>query len=148
MQFINNMYQNAQDYYKEIPANTGKQMIYNAGFGFIVETVFTGSPARGAASAAVTALATAIYALVTPTFKYLSSTTYLDWGGEMCRTMTAIIATGCITAATTGNRVILDKIGTLAIIWGFLTLLDSDRGNLNMTNFIALFPSVSIPLDV
>jgi hypothetical protein len=140
MQFVTNLYQSAQDYWKEIPANAGKQMIYNAGFGFIVETIFTGNPAKGVASAAVTALATAIYALVTPAFKNLLNTTQLEWGGEMCRTFTAIIGAGCVASAF-GNNAILDKIGLLALIWGIITFANPTRGNLNQTHFLVLFPS-------
>jgi hypothetical protein len=147
MQFVNNLYQGAQDYWKEVPANTGRQMIYNAGFGFIVETIFTGSPAKGVASAAVTALATAIYALVTPAFKELFNSTHLNWGGEMCRTFTAIIGAGCVSAAF-GNRAILDKIGFLAIIWGIITYANPLRGDLNSTQFLVLFPSVNVPHQV
>lgn len=140
MQFVHNMYQGAQNYLNEVPANTGKQMIFNAGWGFIVETICTGSPGKGATAAAVTALATAIYALATPFFKYLFNSAHLDWGGEMCRTFTAIIGAGCITAAF-GNRVILDKIGFLALLWGLITCINPARGDLNRTSFLVLFPS-------
>lgn len=140
MQNLNYIYQNAQDYYQEIPANTGKEALYGFGAGFIIETIFfTGNLSKGAIAGALSALATTIYGLVTPLFKELVGNRPLTWGEEMCRTFTAIIGTGCVAAAC-GNSSILNNLGSLAILFGVIIYIDPARCNLNSTNRIIIFP--------
>ena len=61
--------QHVKDYWNDIPQNTPVQMVYAAGAGFIVETIFAGNMKHGAAAAAVSALATAIHGLDLSFFK-------------------------------------------------------------------------------
>jgi hypothetical protein len=141
MQFINNMYQGAQNYYQQIPADAAANMVYGFGVGFIIETIFTSSPSKGVTAGALSGVATAIYALVTPLFRQLTNgRMHLSWGEEMCRTFTAIIGAGCVAAAF-GNKSILQNSFMLSIIFGLVIYLVPERGNLNHTHRIVVFPS-------
>ena len=140
MQFVNSAYQSAQDYCKEIPSNTVTQMAYAIGAGFVIETIFTGSPQKGVIAAALSALATAIHGLVSPLFRKVIGHQQLSWGEEMCRTFFAIIGAGCIASAY-GNNSILRDLFVLAVIHGFVSYIDPARRDLNRTDWIVVSPS-------
>lgn len=154
MQAINNLYNSfynhcspvVQDYLDEVPRNTGEQMIYAAGAACIVEIIVEGRPSQGLIVGALSALTTAIYGLVTPLFKDLvgQNRTQLTWGEEMCRTFTAIIGAGCITAVC-GNSTILKNLVGRACLYGVVNYMNPTRGNLNSTSMICIFPDFSQP---
>src|SRR5581483_2692675 len=107
----------------------------------VIETILTGSPSKGAIAGGLSALATAIYGLVTPLFKQLvGAPRPLTWGEEMCRTFVSLISVGCIASAL-GNRHVFNHLPMLAMIWGMITYLNPSRCNLHSTNIVVLYPN-------
>jgi hypothetical protein len=144
MQFLDNISREAQSYWKEVPKNTGNQMVMALGAAFVIETIFTGSPQKGVVAAALSALATAIHGLISPLFKRVIGQQQLTWGQEMCRTFMAIITAGCIASAY-GNNSILNGLFILSVIHGFASYKDASRRNLNQADWIVVFPSYTQP---
>ena len=149
MQYLNHMYGIAKSHYQQMPANTSEAMLIAGGVGFIIETITSSNPTRGLVAGLLSALTTAIHSFVTPFFRKFTQNQNqnqnqsLSWGGEMCRTFTAIIGTGCIAAAF-GNDSILKKLYPLAVIYGVVTALNPSRGDLNSADWIPLFPNYAI----
>jgi len=131
------MYQSAQNYYQDIPANTSQQMFYAAGGAFVLHTVLTGNLYRGAVGAALSALATAIHGLVTPLFISVTGKTQLKWHEEMCRTFFAIIGVAAIAKAC-GDNAILSNLPFFALLYGFCNYADQSRRDLRSTSWILI----------
>ena len=139
MQVFSNVYQGAQDYYNEIPSNTLHQMAIATAWGFVLETIVSGKPSQGLVSGGLSALATAIYAAITPIFKRLGCAPQLNFGEEMCRRMISIIAAGGLARAF-GNDSILQKLVALTIIEGVFILLVPEQCALDATHDITIYP--------
>lgn len=148
MQQISNIYQGAQDYWKEIPTNTGKQMMIAFGVAMIFETILSnGNLTQGALAGSVSALATAIHGCVSPLFKQILGNRPLSWGEEMCRTFTAIIGAGAVAAAF-GNSSILQRLTGLAIGWGIINFAFPQRRDINAADWMILIPNFPRPVLV
>lgn len=143
MSVFNDIAQGVKNYYHHIPSNTGKQMIIAAGAGFIMETIITGNVTQGLIVAGLSALATAIYGLVTPIFKWLNGGSKLSWPEEMCRTFTAIIGAACVARAF-GNHSIFQKLPSIALVYGIAIALVPSMRCLHSTNWMVIFPKFTI----
>lgn len=143
MQVFNNVYQGAQDYYNEIPSNTFQQMAIATAWGFVLETIVSGKPSQGLVSGGMSALATAIYALITPVFKRLGAPPQLSFATEMCRRMFSVISAGCVMKAF-GNDSVLQRLVALTIIEGLLVALSPSQSDLNATHDITIYPNFSV----
>lgn len=142
MQAFHNVYQGVRDYYLEIPSNFLKQTVINTTTSFVIETIFSGKPSQGLVTAGLTAIATAVYALITPIFKWVGCPPQLDWPEELCRRMISIISAGCVGQAF-GNDSILQRLISTALIQ-FLIGSDPRCSTLNSVNFISIFPDFKI----
>lgn len=139
MQLLNNLYQYTNDYYQDIPVNTGKQIIRAAGVGFIIMTVISGDPLKGLTVAALSGVTTLVYGLVTPLFKsFLNHPPALDKNQELCRLLTAIISVGCAASALGMNNKILQALPFYAFAWSLMT---SDETKIDSTRWMLLFPN-------
>lgn len=139
MQFLNNMYQGAQDYWKQIPQNTSRQMAYSFATAFVLRSVMRNDPRSGIIAGVLSATACAIYGLVTPLFQKVCQHNPLSWSEEMCRTFTAIIPSGYIAAAL-GDRSIIDSLFVLSIIYGLITYIQPERCNIKSAHWITIYP--------
>ncbi len=129
MQLVSNLYQGAQNYWKEVPQSTSEQMGKAFGITFIFRTFIKNDVKLGLMGGILSLTATAIYGLVTPLFKRYTGATQLSWEGEMCRTMTALISTGCIAQAL-GDRSIFQNLARTGIIYAVYNF-DASRQSLN-----------------
>jgi hypothetical protein len=135
MKLVNDICHDIQNYWNQVPSNTGSRALFAMGVGFIVQTLLTGNPSRGMTCAALSGLATVIHGLVSPLFKTLAGHSHLTWGEEMCRTFIAIIGAGCV-AQQFGNSSIIKNLGVLTLFWGFITYIEPSRRNVNSCNWL------------
>lgn len=138
---MNTISQVATDYWNDIPQRSLIQMFYAAGGGFFLETIFTSDIKKGAIVAALSGLATAIHALVTPLFKRLTGgRLQLTMAEEICRTFSGIIGAGLVEKAF-GNDSIFKRLWIEAIIECLIITLNPARANLLNTNIITIYPA-------
>lgn len=130
MQFVNSAYSFTQNYWNDIPKNTANQVIYNAVGAFALHTVLKNSVKMGAVAGALTATAVLIHAAVSPAFRKIIGSSQLSVEQEFCRSMLAVIGTGCVAQACFGSRLILNEL-TFHAIACLLYSLNKERCDLN-----------------
>jgi len=146
VQVINNMNQTVQDYCRDVPQNTGRQMIYAFGVGTILRTILRNNLRLGLIAGVLSAIATAIHGWVTPLFQRIIAHRHqLTWGEEMCRTCVGIITTAYIAAAC-GDISLLNQLYIDGLIHGLCHFIDDSRRDVRDTNIILLFPSLKSTL--
>lgn len=137
MQHINNMYQGAQNYWKEIPQNTFRQMVASFTAGFVISTVMASNAKDGLFTGAVSASAALIHGLVTPLFKEFCGQGFLTFEQEVCRSSISIIGAAYLAKAF-GNPIIIKILPACAVIHTFLIYMEPFRRDLNKTNLFIL----------
>jgi hypothetical protein len=126
-------YDSAKEYCREMPENTARQMLSNGAASFVISTVLSRNPVVGILGGAIAITATAVYALITPLFRwFIGQRRQLTWGEEIVRTAISAISVGTICAAF-GNRSILDSLFVTAVLQIAFT---PDRTDVNRTKFL------------
>lgn len=134
----------ARDYWKDIPKNTGKQMIYSFAFSGAIRFLVSGNVYAGLSSGSAAALATAVHGLVTPVFvKVFAYKARLTWEEEMCRTTIALIGSGYLASAFGDTTVLTNHFG-LTILYGLWNHIEPNRRDLDSAAWFGIMPNVRV----
>lgn len=107
-----------EDYYNQIPQNTGSAIFISAAFSFTVTIIVTGALPVAAAAAAGAGLASLIDGLVNPIFEhYLGQSGHYGLLAELSKRVVVIVLTGNIAAAAG-----FDPFKQINFIWGYIFL--------------------------
>lgn len=140
MQYLADARQIASEYWRDIPKNTGKQMLYSFVFSSVARTLVSNDIRAGIFTGAVAALATAIHALVTPLFlKVISRGLRMTWEEEMCRTSIALLGAGYLASAF-GDMTVLNNLFGLAMLYGLWNYIDANRRDLDRASWFVILP--------
>jgi len=136
MQVINNMNQTVKDYCRDVPQNTGGQMICAFGAGTISRTILKNDLRVGLFAGVLSAIATATHGLVTPLFqRIIGHRNQLTWGQEMCRTCIGLITMAYVAAAF-GDISLINELVVYGFLYGFVNFADDNRKDLRSTNIL------------
>ena len=140
MDFFTNVQEAANDYWKDIPADTGKKMLFGFAASSVIRTLISGNISSGIFSGTVAALATGIHAFVTPLFlNIFDHKDRLTWEEEMARTSIAVVGAGYLASAF-GDMSILANLLSMSILYGLYNSIDLNRRDLDKSSWFVIFP--------
>ncbi len=135
-QYVDKAYQGAQNYWEQLPQDVGKQMLYSFALAGVIVTIVKNNPSDGIRNGILSAVATAIHALVTPIFKkVIGERRNLSFNEEFCRTFIALVTTGYISLAF-GYPEIIQGLFVLSIFNLILIDRNPGRHNINQSAFV------------
>lgn len=141
MQFLTDMPDIARQYWKDIPNNSTKQILYSFIAAAAFRTVVTADFRAGVYGGAIAASATLIHAMVTPIFlKFLAYKSRLTWEEELCRTMIALLGAGYVGSAL-GDMSVIRNIFQATILYSLWNHIEPSRRDLDKAAMFGILPA-------